>query len=62
AIGELEPRDRLLLTLRFEQELSAREIAGLMGLATPFHVYRRLNRICEGLRERLSGNGSGPRD
>jgi len=62
AIGELAPRDRLMLTLRFEQELSAREIAGLMGLATPFHVYRRLNRICEGLRERLSGNGSGPRD
>jgi RNA polymerase sigma factor (sigma-70 family) len=45
ALGRLGPRDRLLLKLRFEDELSAREIAGLMRFSTPFHVYRRLTSV-----------------
>jgi RNA polymerase sigma factor (sigma-70 family) len=53
ALGELEPGDRLLLKLRYEQDLSAREIAGLLGLPTPFHVYRRARIVCALLRSRL---------
>jgi RNA polymerase sigma factor (sigma-70 family) len=57
ALAGLEPRDRLLLALRFEDDLSAREIASLVGYPTPFHVYRRLNTLLVSLRERLA-----PRD
>jgi RNA polymerase sigma factor (sigma-70 family) len=56
-LSELEPRDRLLLKLRFEDDLSAREIASLVGYPTPFHVYRRLNTLLVSLRARLA-----PRD
>jgi len=45
AVSSLEPRDRLLLTLRFDQELPAHEIAEIMGFATQFHVYRRLRAV-----------------
>jgi RNA polymerase sigma factor (sigma-70 family) len=52
----LEVEDRLLLKLRFDDGLSAPEIARLLGFPTPFHVYRRLNalyaRLRGGLRER----------
>jgi RNA polymerase sigma factor (sigma-70 family) len=54
ALDELEPADRLLLKLRFEQDLSAREIAALLGMPTPFHVYRRARTICALLRARLN--------
>jgi RNA polymerase sigma factor (sigma-70 family) len=53
-LAELEPRDRLLLKLRFEDDLSAREIATLVGFPTPFHVYRHLNTILASLRARLA--------
>ena len=49
ALGRLGPRDRLLLKLRFEDDLSAREIAGLMLFSTPFHVYRRLTSVVRAL-------------
>jgi RNA polymerase sigma factor (sigma-70 family) len=55
AIDLLCPGDRLLIRLRFEQELTAREIAPLLGLPSPFHVYRRLDRVCGELRARLTG-------
>jgi len=42
AVSSLEPRDQLLVRLRFDKELGAREIADLMGFPTQFHVYRRL--------------------
>ncbi|MBA3258308.1 MAG: sigma-70 family RNA polymerase sigma factor [Gemmatimonadales bacterium] len=54
ALDELEPSDRLLLKLRYEQDLTAREIAALLGLPTPFHVYRRARAICALLRDRLT--------
>ena len=57
ALRALPPSDRLLLTFRFEDELSAREIAQIMGIATPFHVYRRLNHVLAGLRETLRRQG-----
>lgn len=57
ALGALDPRDRLLLTLRFEDDLSAREITALMGFPTAFHVYRRLNALFVVLRAELRGRG-----
>lgn len=57
ALEALTPRDRLLLKLRFEDDLSAREIAGVIGFATPFHVYRRLNALLAGLRATLHKSG-----
>lgn len=57
ALRTLSARDRLLLALRFEDELSAREITHVMGFATPFHVYRRLNALLAELREALCKRG-----
>ena len=54
ALAQLEPRDRLLLKLRFDDELPVREIARLLGLPTPFHVYRRVKALLKALRETLS--------
>lgn len=45
ALGELEPADRLLLALRFEDGLTAERIAATLRLPSPFHVYRRLTRV-----------------
>jgi len=56
-LAELSPSDRLLLSLRFEDDLSASEIAKVVGLPSPFHVYRRLNRLLPELRKRLNGRG-----
>ena len=57
ALASLEPRDRLLLNLRFEDDLSAREIAKVVGLPTAFHVYRRLNSVLAALRAKLRKSG-----
>jgi len=57
AVATLEPGDRLLVKLRFEDGLGAREIAQVMGLPTPFHVYRRLNTVFENLRAALRRGG-----
>jgi RNA polymerase sigma factor (sigma-70 family) len=57
AINHLTPRERLILTLRFEDDLSASRIADVMGLPSPFHVYRRLNSILSSLRSRLISHG-----
>jgi RNA polymerase sigma factor (sigma-70 family) len=57
AVGALDPRDRLLLRLRFDDDLSAREVADVMRFQTPFHVYRRLNKVLESLRHALEQRG-----
>lgn len=57
AMSGLEPRDRMLLALRFEDELSAVRIAAVMRYPTPFHVYRHLNRILAVLRRELGRAG-----
>ncbi len=49
--------DRLLLRLRFEDDLSASRIASALGLPTPFHVYRRLNAVLTRLRAALQSGG-----
>ncbi len=53
----LPPEDRLLLQLRFEQDLPAPRIAVIMGLPTGFHVYRRLRTVLGGLRLQLEALG-----
>lgn len=62
AIRQLEPRDRLLLALRFNDERPAREIAGMLSLPTVFHVYRRLDTVLTGLRLSLTDLGVGKYD
>ena len=57
ALAALEPRDRLLLRLRFEDDRSVRDIADVMRFPSVFHVYRRLNRVLEDLRGRLQSAG-----
>jgi RNA polymerase sigma factor (sigma-70 family) len=59
ALGALEPDDRLLLRLRFEDELSAPEIARIMSCRSQFDVYRRLRHVLETLRNALSRRGIG---
>jgi RNA polymerase sigma factor (sigma-70 family) len=57
AVNTLEPADRLLLALRFEDDRSPREIATTLGLPTVFHVYRRLNTTLTKLRSALRARG-----
>lgn len=57
ALAELSPRDRLLLALRFQDDVSARDIAAALNLPSQFHVYRRLKIVLGVLRERLARRG-----
>ena len=56
-LEQLEPRDQLLLALRFQSGLSARRIAGIMHWPNTFHVYRRLKKLLPELRSRLRERG-----
>jgi RNA polymerase sigma factor (sigma-70 family) len=57
ALAELEPSDRLLLKLRFDDGLSGNDIAGFMQMPTPFHVYRRITALLDTLRRSLRSRG-----
>ena len=57
ALAQLEPRDRLLVKLRFEDDLPMPEVAGSLGFPTRFHAYRRLSRVLEDLRRVLESSG-----
>src|SRR5688500_9229013 len=57
AVGELEERDRLLLTLRFVDDLSARQIADVQGWPDQMVVYRRINQLMALLRQKLTARG-----
>ena len=57
ALAGLAPRDALLLKLRFVDDLSAQEIARMLEMPTPFHVYRRLNALFAELRRTLGRRG-----
>lgn len=59
AVATLEPNDRLLLRLRFEDELSASQIARLMSCRSQFDVYRRLRYVLDTLRTALVRHGVG---
>jgi RNA polymerase sigma factor (sigma-70 family) len=56
-VDALLPRDQLLLRLKFAEELSAREIAGLMSFPSAAHVYRRLEAVLGSLRQEVSRIG-----
>lgn len=57
ALGDVAPRDILILKLRFVDDLAAQEIAKLLGFPSPFHVYRRLNVLLADLRRSLERRG-----
>jgi RNA polymerase sigma factor (sigma-70 family) len=57
ALTQLHPRERLLLVLRFQDDLSAANIGRIVGAPTPFHVYRQLNGVLAKLRQLLSSRG-----
>jgi len=57
ARATLSAEDRLLLQLRFDEDLSAAAIASILEMPSPFHVYRRLKTVCDELRRRLSARG-----
>lgn len=56
-VVSLDPSDRLLLTLRFDDGLSAAEIAGILRYPSQFHVYRRINSVLADLRAALESRG-----
>ncbi len=55
-IGRLPPRDRLLLQLRFQDDLSASAIARTLRMPTPFHVYRRIRSVIGQLRTAIKAD------
>ena len=57
ALASLAPDEQLLLTLRFDNQLSARRIAEILDLSSPFHVYRRVNELLARVREQLKSRG-----
>lgn len=57
ALERLEPVDRLLLAMRFEDQRPAADIARALSFPTQFHVYRRLNKLLEELRAALESRG-----
>jgi RNA polymerase sigma factor (sigma-70 family) len=57
ALARLGVADRLLLRLRFEDELSVPEIARLLGVGSAFKVYRDINRLLTTLRAELQAAG-----
>jgi RNA polymerase sigma factor (sigma-70 family) len=56
-LESLEPEERLLLRMRFEDDRPVAEIARSLGLPSKFHVYRRVNTVLGRLRERLTALG-----
>jgi RNA polymerase sigma factor (sigma-70 family) len=57
ALRTLSSRERLLLALRFQEELSASRIAKMLGMPTPFHAYRQLHNVLARLRVALESRG-----
>lgn len=56
-VASWPPEDRLLLRLRFDDELKAREIAGLIGAESEAAVYQRLRTLLDRLRRALRVEG-----
>jgi RNA polymerase sigma factor (sigma-70 family) len=57
ALGALSAADQLLLRLRFDDNLTAQEIARVLDFASPFHVYRRINLLLAQIRRTLELRG-----
>ncbi len=61
AFAQLPPQDRVLIALRFDQDLSMVEIAELTGSSVPT-LHRRLDRSMKQLRQALALAGHEPRE
>jgi RNA polymerase sigma factor (sigma-70 family) len=59
-LGRLDSTDRLLLRLRFEEGMTAREIAQVPGFQSQAQVYRRLEALLGKLRAELERAGIEP--
>jgi RNA polymerase sigma factor (sigma-70 family) len=57
AIGLLPPRERLLVRLRYGQELPLEEIARLTGLSGAGQVERQIQKALGALRDRMGAQG-----
>jgi len=57
ALGSLDEADRLLLTLRFEDDVPMSRIGPIVGLESRFQVHRRLKAVLAQLREKLREAG-----
>jgi RNA polymerase sigma factor (sigma-70 family) len=57
ALAQLTTEDRVILRLRFEDDVSVPEIARLLRLGSTFALYRRINRILAGVRRFLEAAG-----
>ena len=57
ALAQLDPEDRLILRLRFEDGRSVPDIARLLKLGSPFRLYRRIDRTLNDLRRYLKTLG-----
>lgn len=57
SLDELSPHERLLLTMRFADERSAKEIARILRLPSMFHVYRQLTATLARLKSSLRRRG-----
>jgi RNA polymerase sigma factor (sigma-70 family) len=57
ALAALDTEDRVILRLRFEDDISVPEIARLLDLGSSFSVYRRVKRILAGVRKKLEAAG-----
>ncbi len=57
ALAQLDVTDRLVLRLRFEDALSVPEIARVVGVESPFKVYRQLDRVLAVVRRHLEAAG-----
>ena len=58
-LSRLDIDDRLLLKLKYEDELPVSEIARIVGEPSQFRIYRRLERLLSTLREGLAAAGIG---
>ncbi len=57
ALAQLDVSDRLILRLRFEDGLSVPEIARLVGVDSPFKIYRQLDKVLATVRKHLEAAG-----
>ncbi len=57
AVAELDLGDQLLLTLRFEDDISVEKIAPMIGFQSRFQAHRRLQSVLEDLRRKLEKRG-----
>ena len=57
AIETLPPRDRLMVKLRFEDDLPMAEVSRNLGFSNRFQAYRRLAEVLVLLRRALERSG-----